>query len=157
MANVLGIMSTVGFVGGLLLLAAAGTLFFILDIRAVRDEMLGRTAERTIAEMRQTTWATRRNRERSARRLTQTMSDSPLGEEGGNLHLRTVATKAAGRLRGTDAVGAAADEAATTLLPDGDETPTTLLADDGDEGMTTLLPDADEAATTLLSDEGARR
>lgn len=136
MANTLGVISTVGFVGCVLLVVAAGVLFFVLDIRAVRDEMLGRTAEHTIAEMRQTTWATRRSRERSARRLTLTDADSPAGEGSGSLHIRTVATQAAGRLRGTGPVAADADEAMTTLLD---------------------AREVDEAATTLLTGEGADR
>lgn len=147
MANTLGVISTVGFVGCVLLVVAAAMLFFMLDIRAVRDEMLGRTAERTIAEMRQTTWATRRNRERSARRLTRTDADSPIGEGSGSLHIRTITAQETGQPHSAGDVSAAQDEAMTTLLDAGeaDESKTALLPADG--------PDkADEAVTTLLTD-----
>lgn len=157
-ANLLGTISTVLLVLAVLLVIAAALMFFAFDIRAVRDELTGRTAERAIATMRAESWALRRSRERSARALTADGPDAPEGEGSGSLHLRKVRSQWA----------PTGDEAGTTLLSDvgtgsdSDETGTTLLsadASDADETGTTLLPtddatSADEAGTTLLADEG---
>ncbi len=156
-ANLLGTISTVLLVLAVLLVIAAALMFFAFDIRAVRDELTGRTAERAIATMRAESWALRRSRERSARALTADGPDAPEGEGSGSLHLRKVRSQ-----RSQDT--SAGDEAGTTLLSDAgtgsdfDETDTTLLsadASDADETGTTLLANegtgADEAGTTLLS------
>ena len=176
-ANVLGTVSTVLLALAALLVVAAMLMFFLLDIRAVRDELIGRTAERAIATMRSESWALRRNRERSARALTADGPDAPEGEESGSLHLRKVVPRdvrvedETGTTLLSDAgTGSNADETGTTLLANGDETNsdeagTTLLADEGanaDEAGTSLLAEGgDEAGTTLLPDqpsheEGAR-
>lgn len=161
-ANLLGTISTVLLVLAVLLVIAAALMFFAFDIRAVRDELTGRTAERAIATMRAESWALRRSRERSARALTADGPDAPEGEGSGSLHLRKVRSQ-----RSQDT--SAGDEAGTTLLSDAgtgsdsDETDTTLLsadASDADETGTTLLANgdetnADETGTTLLADEGA--
>ena len=178
-ANLLGTISTVLLVLAVLLVIAAALMFFAFDIRAVRDELTGRTAERAIATMRAESWALRRSRERSARALTADGPNAPEGEGSGSLRLRKVRSQ---RTQGvptgdeTDTTllsdagtSSDADEAGTTLLStsasDADETGTTLLADDGsaagaDEAGTSLLAD-DESMTTLLPDqpsheEGAR-
>ncbi len=157
-ANLLGTISTVLLVLAVLLVIAAALMFFAFDIRAVRDELTGRTAERAIATMRAESWALRRSRERSARALTEDGPNAPEGEGSGSLHLRKVRSQGA----------PTGDEVGTTLLSDvgtgsdSDETGTTLLsadASDADETGTTLLPtddatSADEAGTTLLADEG---
>ena len=156
-ANLLGTISTVLLVLAVLLVIAAALMFFAFDIRAVRDELTGRTAERAIATMRAESWALRRSRERSARALTADGPDAPEGEGSGSLHLRKVRSQ-----RSQDT--SAGDEAGTTLLSDAgtgsdfDETDTTLLsadASDADETGTTLLANegtgADETGTTLLS------
>lgn len=156
-ANLLGTISTVLLVLAVLLVIAAALMFFAFDIRAVRDELTGRTAERAIATMRAESWALRRSRERSARALTADGPDAPEGEGSGSLHLRKVRSQ-----RSQDT--SAGDEAGTTLLSDAgtgsdsDETDTTLLsadASDADETGATLLANegtgADEAGTTLLS------
>lgn len=156
-ANLLGTISTVLLVLAVLLVIAAALMLFAFDIRAVRDELTGRTAERAIATMRAESWALRRSRERSARALTADGPDAPEGEGSGSLHLRKVRSQ-----RSQDT--SAGDEAGTTLLSDAgtgsdsDETDTTLLsadASDADETGTTLLANegtgADETGTTLLS------
>ena len=162
-ANLLGTISTVLLVLAVLLVIAAALMFFAFDIRAVRDELTGRTAERAIATMRAESWALRRSRERSARALTEDGPNAPEGEGSGSLHVRKVRSQGA----------PTGDEAGTTLLsdagtgPDSDETGTTLLsadASDADETGTTLLPTddatsadegtgADEAGTSLLADD----
>lgn len=176
-ANLLGTISTVLLVLAVLLVIAAALMFFAFDIRAVRDELTGRTAERAIATMRAESWALRRSRERSARALTADGPDAPEGEGSGSLHLRKVRSQrsqdtSAGDEAGTmllsDAgTGSDSDETDTTLLSadasDADETGTTLLANEGtgaDEAGTTLLSadapaSADEAGTTLLSGDEA--
>lgn len=156
-ANLLGTISTVLLVLAVLLVIAAALMFFAFDIRAVRDELTGRTAERAIATMRAESWALRRSRERSARALTEDGPNAPEGEGSGSLHVRKVRSQWA----------PTGDEAGTTLLSDvgtgsdSDETGTTLLsadASDADETGTTLLPtddatSADEAGTSLLADD----
>lgn len=113
-ATLLGMISAVGFGLATVLALCAVVTFFVLDIKGVRDEMTGRTAEREIAHMRSTTWAVRRSRERSARRLITGMdADDALG----HVKLRTVG--------GTPA--SVAPEDATTLEDDG----ATTLEDDG--------------------------
>ncbi len=176
-ANLLGTISTVLLVLAVLLVIAAALMFFAFDIRAVRDELTGRTAERAIATMRAESWALRRSRERSARALTADGPDAPEGEGSGSLHLRKVRSQrsqdtSAGDEAGTTLLsdagtGSDSDETGTTLLSadasDADETGTTLLANEGtgaDEAGTTLLSadapaSADEAGTTLLSGDEA--
>lgn len=101
-ATLLGMISAVGFGLAAVLALCAVVTFFVLDIKGVRDEMTGRTAEREIAHMRSTTWAVRRSRERSARRLITGMdADDALG----HVKLRTVGGAPAG----------VASEDATTL------------------------------------------
>lgn len=172
-ANILGTVSTVLLALAALLVVTAIAMFFMLDIRAVRDELIGRTAERAIATMRSESWAVRRNRERSARALTADGPDAPEGEDSGSLHLRRVTTPRNVRVEdetGTTLLsktgtgtGATTndDETGTTLLSTGDtnadEAGTTLLADTGseassDETGTSLLAD-DESMTTLLPDQ----
>ncbi len=157
-----------------LLVIAAALMFFAFDIRAVRDELTGRTAERAIATMRAESWALRRSRERSARALTEDGPNAPEGEGSGSLHVRKVRSQwaptgdEAGTTLLSDAgTGSDSDETDTTLLSadasDADETGTTLLANEGtgaDETGTTLLSadapaSADEAGTTLLSGDEA--
>lgn len=176
-ANLLGTISTVLLVLAVLLVIAAALMFFAFDIRAVRDELTGRTVERAIATMRAESWALRRSRERSARALTADGPDAPEGEGSGSLHLRKVRSQrsqdtSAGDEAGTTLLsdagtGSDSDETDTTLLSadasDADETGTTLLANEGtgaDETGTTLLSadapaSADEAGTTLLSGDEA--
>ena len=135
-ATLLGMISAVGFGLAAVLALCAVVTFFVLDIKGVRDEMTGRTAEREIAHMRSTTWAVRRSRERSARRLITGMdADDALG----HVKLRTVGGAPAG----------VASEDARTLEDDG----ATTLEDDG----ATTLEETDsgkaavsfEDATTL--------
>lgn len=126
-ATLLGMVSAVGFGLAAVLALCAVVTFFVLDIKGVWDEMTGRTAEREIAHMRSTTWAVRRSRERSARRLITGMdADDALG----HVKLRTV---------GGAPVGAASEDA-TTLEDDG----ATTLEDDG----ATTLEETDSAVAT---------
>lgn len=126
-ATLLGMISAVGFGLAAVLALCAVVTFFVLDIKGVRDEMTGRTAEREIAHMRSTTWAVRRSRERSARRLITGMdADDALG----HVKLRTVGGAPAG----------VASEDATTLEDDG----ATTLEDDG----ATTLEETDSAVAT---------
>ena len=126
-ATLLGMISAVGFGLAAVLALCAVVTFFVLDIKGVRDEMTGRTAEREIAHMRSTTWAVRRSRERSARRLITGMdADDALG----HVKLRTVG----------GAPASVASEDATTLEDDG----ATTLEDDG----ATTLEETDSAVAT---------
>lgn len=139
-ATLLGMISAVGFGLAAVLALCAVVTFFVLDIKGVWDEMTGRTAEREIAHMRSTTWAVRRSRERSARRLITGMdADDALG----HVKLRTVGGAPAG----------VASEDATTLEDDG---ATTLEETDSGKATgsfedATTLDDATtfEDATTL--------
>ncbi len=67
--ELLQLVSDVALALCLVLALAAVVLFFTLHIREVRDELTGRTAERAIAQIRQTTWSERRMRESAARRV----------------------------------------------------------------------------------------
>lgn len=127
-ATLLGMVSAVGFGLAAVLALCAVVTFFVLDIKGVRDEMTGRTAEREIAHMRSTTWAVRRSRERSARRLITGMDAD---DASGHVKLRTVGGAPAG----------AASEDARTLEDDG----ATTLEDDG----ATTLEETDSAVATV--------
>ena len=84
-ATTLGIISAVGFGLSVVCVLVAVVLFFALDIRGVRNQLTGRTAEREIAHMRASTWAARRSRERSARRI---IAGSNEDTESQSLHVR---------------------------------------------------------------------
>ena len=136
-ATTLGIISAVGFGLSVVCVLVAVVLFFALDIRGVRNQLTGRTAEREIAHMRASTWAARRSRERSARRI---IAGSNEDTESQSLHVRI-------------------SEEATTLFSDADDAKndSAVLRGktvQGDEEATTLFDEdesAAESATTLFS------
>ena len=151
MIQTFSIVAVAGFSLAAVLAAGAVVMFFALHVKEVRDELTGKTAARSIAEIR----SRAKTRKRCAGVSSGDLSDFADAE----------AWRDTAELP-DDARGAAAveDEGATTFLSD-DEGGTTVLADDGP--ATTLLAgdahDADDQqddeddgpATTLLSHDDA--
>ena len=171
MASTLGMVATIGYSLAAVFALLAVTYYVMRHVRAVRDELTGRTAQREIAEMR----AGRRGRSwlGSASGAASPVPGAARGTFGGatsgSLHVRNVEAA-------TNVVSSPADEGAesgTTLLgtgqaPAADESGTTLLGATapGTESGTTLLVAAptvagdvasDEEGTTLLSGDGEAR
>lgn len=180
MAATLGMVATIGYSLAAVFALLALTYYLMRHVRAVRDELTGRTAQREIAEMRAGRRGRSWTRGAGAGVPGSARASRDAGASSGSLHVRNVEAE-------TNVVEPAAEgaaEAGTTLLgatPDAgagrgaDERGTTLLADGcpaaPDEAGTTLLDagaagpgagaagpapvrDADEAGTTLLARDG---
>ncbi len=142
-ANALGVASSAFLALAVVLAVVAVILYFVLRIRDVRNELTGKTAERAIAQMRSTTWAERRMRESSARKLTDVASGDDGKEKSFEVRSTTPKSETSTTVMGDEPPS----EAGTTLLEDA-ESETTLLSDPSPEGS--------ESATTLLGDDSEK-
>lgn len=152
MTSTFGMIATLGYSLAAVFALLAVVYYFLRHVRAVRDELTGRTAQREIADMR----AGRRGHSWLGSKSFATPAGlggsrgAATGEGSGSLHVRNV-------------------EAPTNIvtpMPEGDsELGTTLLsaqastsAPETEAGTTLLTSQSDtEAGTTLLSNEGEVR
>jgi hypothetical protein len=147
MTNLLGSISSACFAAAVVMAVVALLLFFILHITDVRNELTGKTATAAIAQMRNTNWAERRLREKSAQRLVSLNQRDE--EQSGSLRLRVLD-------RARTVVGGATSAAATRHVVVGPVTRATEVS--ADEARTGRLDDAtnpDEALTGRLGKESA--
>ena len=179
MIQTFDIVAVVGFSLAAVLAACAVVMFFALRIKDVRDELTGKTAARSIAEIRSRAKTRKHSASQAAQRLgwSAGVSSGDLSDFADAEAWRDTAEFP----DGAHAASALDDEGATTFLSD-DEGGTTVLAgdgwqavkrnagagsdgpsgepqdDDGDDGFdgpaTTLLA-GDGPATTLLSQDDA--
>lgn len=167
MTNLLGSISSACFAAAVVMAVVALLLFFILHITDVRNELTGKTATAAIAQMRNTNWAERRLREKSAQRLVSLNQRDE--EQSGSLRLRVLdrartvvggATSAAATrhvvvVPVTRATEVSADEALTGRLPQGATSPADVFADEARTGRLDDATNPDEALTGRLGKESA--
>lgn len=166
MSQAFTILAIVGFSLAAVLVVVAVIMYVKLNIRAVRNDLTGKTATRSIAEIRARTKSRKRTTSEAGKRLGWESSE-PLKVPSGPLksYVTGVATKDIDEAE--QAAPLLADDAdsegeTTTLTPtqapliEEDESATTVLANaDEEEGATTVLAgmDEEEGATTLLSND----
>lgn len=148
MSQTFTIIAIVGFSLAVVLIVVAVAMFFKLNIKQVRDDLTGKTATRSIAEIRARTKSRKRISTEAGKKLGWDSSE-PIKVPSGPL--KTYAT-------GVSTADMHDEEAATTLLSltyEGEEETTILggLADSDGESATTFLfnESDDEGATTVLS------
>lgn len=158
MSQAFTILAIVGFSLAAVLSSIAIVMFFKLDIKQVHDDLTGKTATRSIAEIRARAKTRRRTVSDAGKRLGWGSSE-PVGMPSGPLKSRTSDSA-------TEDIGA--EGAATTFLaedPEGEEGTTVLsrVHDEEVEEGTTVLADSleeaclcsddpeDEGQTTVLS------
>lgn len=155
-AEMFGALEAGGYALAALCAIAAIVVFFTQDIRAVRDEMTGRAAERAIEEMRAGKSGTFRavSGGRSGKGAKAQARGLSSARTSGSLHVRFAANGEGEIDEGTDATAPVAEsEQGTTLLgcdaadtqAPASEQGTTLLS------STETNPAASEQGTTLLS------
>lgn len=166
MTSTFGMIATIGYALAAVFALLAVAYYFLRHVRAVRDELTGRTAQREIADMRAGrrghTWLGSAS---SAAVDTGAVSISTNHEKSGSLHVRNVEastnvvvptadvrSEQGTTLLGVTASDSAATEAGTTLLgaSKSTETGTTLL---GVSEEATVPAETSETSTTLLSSE----
>ena len=154
-AEMFGALEAGGYALAALCAIAAIVVFFTQDIRAVRDEMTGRAAERAIEEMRAGKSGTFRavSGGRSGKGAKAQARGLSSARTSGSLHVRFAANGEGETDEGMDATAPVAEsEQGTTLLsstetnPAASEQGTTLLS----ASPADALSPSSEAGTTLL-------
>lgn len=162
MIQTFNIVAVVGFSLAAVLAAGAVVMFFALHVKEVRDELTGKTAARSIAEIRSRAKTRKRTASQAAQRLgwSAGVSSGDLSDFADAEAWRDTAELPDGA-RGAAAVE---DEVATTFLSDdeggtavlaGDGPATTLLAGDAHDADDPQDDEDDGPATTLLSHDDA--
>ena len=160
-AEMFGALEAGGYALAALCAIAAIVVFFTQDIRAVRDEMTGRAAERAIEEMRAGKSGTFRavSGGRSGKGAKAQARGLSSARTSGSLHVRFAANGEGETDEGTDATAPVAEsEQGTTLLS---ASPADASSPSSEAGTTFLEADISvsapsEAGTTLLGKGEAR-
>ena len=128
MIQTFNIVAVVGFSLAAVLAACAVVMFFALRVKDVRDELTGKTAARSIAEIRSRAKTRKRSASQAAQRLgwSAGVSSGDLSDFADAEAWRDTAELP----DGARAASALDEEGATTFLSD-DEGGTTVLAGDG--------------------------
>ncbi len=152
MTSTFGMIATLGYSFAAVFTLLAVVYYFLRHVRAVRDEMTGKTAQREIADIR----SGRRGRSWLGTQSSGIFSDvhgaqrTPAGTGSGSLHVRNVevATNVITPLGENDS------ELSTTLL----SSQASSTTSETEAGTTLLSSQSDsETETTLLSQEGEVR
>lgn len=141
------IIAIVGFSLAAVLVVVALVIFFKLNIVQVRNDLTGKTATRSVAEIRARAKTRKRSSSEAGKKLGWEIS-GPIKVPSGPLKSHTSDVLTGDPLT---------EESLTTPLFDEDETETTILSlDDEFETETTILvqDDLDEEETTLLIEDG---
>lgn len=169
MSQTYTILAIVGFSVAALLILVAVIMFFTLHIKQVRDDLTGKTATRSIAEIRSRAKTRKRTATQAAKRYgwekdeISTDALKAAAEGGGTRAARNTGPTEEDEVATTvlEADLSSEDEVSTTVLDSGldeDELSTTILdsEENDDEVGTTILSfdeDDDVISTTILSDE----